>query len=361
MISSISTLDLLDQQLYHGIHGDFEKGKQIGLQLQKERPRCPRCKFNWGWYLLREGNLYEGSKNINFGREIGVFGSPKLKCPQKIYEGQKLNGEIVLLRLEGGFGDEIIGIRWAEEISKRGGRVIVSGHPGLAQLFSRIKNIGTIIVNENILPGVYFDYWIPAMSAEFYLNLQNFNEIPNEKYLTENKKLSEYYKTIIKSDKIKIGIRFKGNPEFEHEQHRTFPEELLFNAVNRTDVQLYSLQKDQKVKLPQEIFDLEPFLQTWEDTAAIISNLDLVITSCTSIAHLSAALGKPTWVVVPVLPYYIWSYQNDNFKNIFGDKSYYYESVTLFRQKEYGEWKEPFEKIKQSLDLFIKMWGENGR
>ena len=72
-----------------------------------------------------------------------------------------------------------------------------------------------------------------------------------------------------------------------------------------------------------------------------IASCDLVITSCTSIAHLSGAMGIPTWIIPPVLPYYLWAYPIN--------KTVWYNSVKLFRQKMYGSWNEPFNEIKLAL------------
>ena len=85
----------------------------------------------------------------------------------------------------------------------------------------------------------------------------------------------------------------------------------------------------------------ETTLDTWEDTKYEISRCDLVISSCTSVAHLSAAMGIETWIVVPILPYYLWALP--------GDTTQHYDSVKLFRQTEYGCWKKPFQDIKQEL------------
>ncbi len=82
-------------------------------------------------------------------------------------------------------------------------------------------------------------------------------------------------------------------------------------------------------------------LVSWEDTLAAIEQLDLVITSCTSVAHASAALGKETWVIVPILPYYLWALP--------GKRSPWYKSVRLFRQKKFGDWSEVMLEISQAL------------
>ena len=83
-------------------------------------------------------------------------------------------------------------------------------------------------------------------------------------------------------------------------------------------------------------------MKTWDDTANIIADLDLVITSCTSTAHLSAAMGKPTWIITPILPYYTWA--------IPGEKTVWYDSVRLFKQDKYDDWDSVFQKVEKELN-----------
>ena len=134
----------------------------------------------------------------------------------------------------------------------------------------------------------------------FYIGIGNDNSYKR----AYNKYDRNYiWKNIINSEKPKVGIRWSGSPLFEHQQFRIFPPEPLIDLYKYSDVQLYSLQRDTDTReLPEEIIDLQHIIISWEDTTAAIENMDLVITSCTSIAHLSAAMGKPTWVIVPLLP-----------------------------------------------------------
>ena len=153
----------------------------------------------------------------------------------------------------------------------------------------------------------------------------------------------------------KVGIKWSGNPMFEHQQHRSFPSELMWNVVR--DENCISLQKDSVGNLgetdnitPTPEWMGTPSLEEWKDTQMAISQCELVITSCTSVAHLAGAMGIETWVVVPILPYYLWALP--------GDKTPYYDSVTLFRQEKYGNWEAPFKKIKQALIARrVKSWG----
>jgi ADP-heptose:LPS heptosyltransferase len=107
------------------------------------------------------------------------------------------------------------------------------------------------------------------------------------------------------------------------------------------------LQRDENLIEGLPFADLRDQMKTWEDTASILAGLDLVITSCTSVAHCSAALGVETWIVVPTLPYYLWAVPTKT--------SVWYESVQLFRQKEYGKWDEPLNQIRSELEEKVKV------
>ena len=184
-----------------------------------------------------------------------------------------------------------------------------------------------IVVESKAACSVYHDYWIPSMSAT----------VPF-KYEYKDLKGTPYIKRTADPIPGRIGVRWSGNPQFEHEQHRFFPPDLMFDAVKGHNC--ISLQRDKDADLRPTWMKQAP-LQNWEMTRTAISECELVISSCTSIAHLSAAMGIETWIVVPVLSYYLWALP--------GNKSPYYDSVTLFRQKEYGSWEHPFSEIKEKL------------
>ena len=140
-------------------------------------------------------------------------------------------------------------------------------------------------------------------------------------------------------------MRWAGNPKFEHEQHRRFPIELMFNLTDIDGYKFYSLQRDNDlVEKNNPLIDLKYEMKSWADTAEIIQGMDLIITSCTSIAHLSGAMGKPTWVIVPALPYYVWSLP--------GNTSPWYNSVKLYRQEKYGTWDSIFDKLYKDLSNY---------
>jgi len=194
-------------------------------------------------------------------------------------------------------------------------------------LFVNLEGVSAVVTHEACL-GVYHDYWVPSMSIAVVLGLE-YKNLKGKSYIPIS---------FLGNEEGKIGLRWSGNPTFEHEQHRIFPSELMFDAVKGLDC--ISLQRDEGKELRPDWVAEVP-LDTWEDTVNAISSCRLVITSCTSIAHLSGAMGIPTWIVVPILSYYLWALP--------GEKTPYYDSVTLFRQTVYGDWRAPFEGIATRL------------
>ena len=117
----------------------------------------------------------------------------------------------------------------------------------------------------------------------------------------------------------------------------------MFDAVRGYDC--VSLQRDKDAEL-RPMWMPQANVDDWQATRKSISQCELVITSCTSVAHLASAMGINTWVVIPVLPYYVWALP--------GNKSPYYDSVTLYRQEKYGDWSHPFINIKEELSKSYK-------
>jgi hypothetical protein len=326
-------IDPLDIALNYAINGFPEKSEDI---LRNQPQDDLRVLFNLGWHEMRHGNLKKGFEHFNYGRYINVFGLPAV--PGKIWKDEPLENKTLLFRSEGGYGDQILNFRFAKKFQEMDARVIVSCASELKTLFSRH---GFVCIDNEIVTGVYYDYWIPAMSAPFILNME-YDELDESPFLfPENKK-----KLFSKNKSLKVGIRWSGNPQFEDEQHRRFPPELMINLSETPNTTFYSLQRDENCIDGLPFADMREQMKTWDDTANIISGLDLVITSCTSIAHLAGAIGIPTWIVTPIMPYYTWA--------VPGEKTAWYDSVRLFRQTKYGEWDDVFDNIQIELNKLSK-------
>jgi hypothetical protein len=333
---------MIDQQLNLMIRGRFEEAWKLAEELEALDPTDPKAKFNRGWFLINQGNLQEGFKCLENGRALKVYGSGKINTTKPIWDQSDLKGKTVILNMECGFGDQMIYARFATEIWKRGGKCVMCCEKLLHPLFLRIPGVKECITLDEV-SRTYHDFWIPGFSASWLFG-HEFDNLPNDPYIFAKNESVDLWKTMLNTEKIKIGIRWSGSPLFEHQQFRIFPAEKLINLhKDFPHIQFYSLQRDTDIKeLPEKISDLQHLIISWEDTAACIANLDLVITSCTSIAHLASAMGKPTWVIVPLLPYHVWAYG--------GDHSPWYQKTTkVFRQTKFGDWTETFQKVSDEL------------
>lgn len=335
-------MHLIDQELNLMIRGRFDEGWKISEKLKKNDPNNPRSNFNHGWFLINQGKFQEGFKHLEYGRLVNVYGDGLISTKKPIWDQSDLTGKVVIINLEGGYGDIIIYARFATEVWRRGGKCILCCDKSLHSLFLRIPGVKECIT-FNELPSTYHDFWIPSFSCSWLFGHES-DTIPNRPYIFAKPESVDLWKNILNTEKIKVGIRWSGNPKFEHQQFRIFPPKNLINLYKDNEhIQFYSLQRDNDlIELPEKIIDLQHLLTSWEDTTACIENLNLVITSCTSVAHIASAMGKPTWVIVPILPYHIWAYG--------GDHSPWYQTTTkVFRQTEFADWTEPFEKIQLEL------------
>jgi hypothetical protein len=318
-------IDLLDLQLTASTMGDFAEGQRIADKLKAERPNDHRAAYNRGWYELRDGNIEEGYKLLHRGRKVGVFGNSQPNSPQPEWNGS--SGHTILLQLEGGLGDQLHQLRYTRNLRLNGYSPIVSCSGELVPFIASTE-LADAVVQHGAEYGVFHDYWMSGMSSPMYLGL-NRRSIRGDAYINTDFN--------VPGKKLRVGLRWSGNKQFEAQHHKLFPAQLFFDAVKRDDVEFISLQRDADLEFkPSWVQDVP--LETWNDTHKAVSSCDLVISSCTSVSHLSAAMGIPTWVVIPIMGYYLYAEP--------GNKTPYYNSMRLFRQQKYGDWTHPFEEIK---------------
>jgi hypothetical protein len=214
-------------------------------------------------------------------------------------------------------------VRYARDLKARGCKVIISCSGQLAKLLQHADGVDMVAQHEAAV-GVFHDYHLPAMSAPIQLGYKTNDNIDGTAYI--NIPLTPV--------KDRTGLCWQGNPAYEHSTKRLFPADLLFDAVD--DGEYISLQRDEGSELrPRWVGSVK--LYTWTDTAKAVASCDKVITSCTAIAHLAGAMGMPTKIIVPMVPYYLWTYP--------GSKTPYYDSMTLYRQTKPDSWEAPFEEL----------------
>ena len=318
----------LDLQLAASQMGNFTEGWELAKKIEKDEPNNHRAAFNRGWYLLRQGEIQEGYQLMDRGRIAGVFGNSPPNSPTSPWDGKSKG--VVLLNLEGGLGDQIHQVRYAKHIAARGCKVIVACTGPLVTLFTDVEGVSAV-VQHDCCQGVYHDFYVQGMSAIVPLGFE-LEDLTGEAYITKPKTIKGFRK--------RIGLRWQGQMAFEAEHQKKFPYQLMFDALKDVDAEFISLQRDEGAEACPNWVKQVP-LDSWEDTRQATASCDLVISSCTSVSHLAAAMGVETWTVIPAMPYFLYAQE--------GDTCPYYDTMKLLRQESFGDWEAPFAKIKERL------------
>ena len=202
-------------------------------------------------------------------------------------------------------------------------------------------------------------HWIPLLSLPKHLEISPQNPIITSPYIKTSEELINKWKGILRKEQRPIiGINWQGNPSHERleTRGRSLPLETFMPITHKTNSSLLALQKgfgseqleicsfnDRFVSCQNQINETWDFLET----AAIIANCDLVITSDTSVAHLAGGMGKTTWLLLHKVPNWRWGLE--------GEMTFWYHSMRLFRQRERGNWDEVMERVAVALEEhFVK-------
>ena len=345
IMRSLPTFDdghKIDLSLYLNAQGKFDKSREILAPIADTNARAS---FNYGWYLLAEDKLQEGYKYIRAGAsdELRVCGHEWiLRKDYNIGEQYRWNGETVdtiAFYLEGGMGDGMIFVRYVENFKKYCKTVKIFAPKSLIPLLEECgyENVYT----PEYITKTGWDKYVPAMSAPYFLGLNHPREGVTFPYLKRKANPVDEMNRIANGKK-KICIRWRGNPQFEHEQFRSVPVEGLLGLEKYG--QLFSLQiEDSNLPKNANVWDLSHLIHDWCDTYDVIAESDLVVTSCTAVAHLAGAMGAKVVVLPPLVPYITWNVK---------ENTWYPDNVVVIQQMEYNGWDKTIEKLHDFMKDF---------
>ena len=345
IMRSLPTFDdghKIDLSLYLNAQGKFDKSREILAPIADTNARAS---FNYGWYLLAEDKLQEGYKYIRAGAsdELRVWGHEWiLRKDYNIGEQYRWNGETVdtiAFYLEGGMGDGMIFVRYVENFKKYCKTVKIFAPKSLIPLLEECgyENVYT----PEYITKTGWDKYVPAMSAPYFLGLNHPREGVTFPYLKRKANPVDEMNRIANGKK-KICIRWRGNPQFEHEQFRSVPVEGLLGLEKYG--QLFSLQiEDSNLPKNANVWDLSHLIHDWCDTYDVIAESDLVVTSCTAVAHLAGAMGAKVVVLPPLVPYITWNVK---------ENTWYPDNVVVIQQMEYNGWDKTIEKLHDFMKDF---------
>lgn len=282
--------------------------------------------------LLREGKLAQGVIAFTSAdKPINHLFENCLKL--KFWDGIVQPGKTIVINSEGGIGDELINIRFLDNLKKLGMYPILysswhSHRPDIVKLFKRHGY--TVVTNTLFFKPDYL--WTHMMSLPGYLGLSE-SQVWRGAYLHPLKQR----KNKLIDTNFKIGIKCNGNPHFEQDIYRTIPiAEMVGIMPENASIYHFGIETEYP-----GIISLKDRINSWDDTLDFIDQMDIIVSSCTSVVHAAGAIGKRTIVIVPIAKYYVWTSSNiDNTSPWYGD------NFTVLSQTVVRSWQEPLAQAK---------------
>lgn len=274
------------------------------------------------------------------------IGGPRFVEPQ--WDGSPLQGKTILLHTEQGLGDAIQFVRFAPKVASAGGRVLLGCPSSLFRLMQGVTGVEQVVRTQ---PLPHFDVQCPLMTLPLVFGTR-VDSIPAQvPYLQVNPELARKWgdKLGPPNNRLRVGLTWAGGPGYKNDRKRSIALSALAPLIQVAGIAWFSLQKGPTAAEAQQIppgttwIDFTADLDDFADTAALMSQLDLIISVDTAVAHLAGALGKPVWVLIPSKPDWRWLLDRED--------SPWYPTMRLFRQKNPGDWTQVIERVALALTI----------
>jgi len=296
--------------------------------------------------LLMQGKYQEGLAEYEWRSHMPDFPSPRRDFTSPVWDGSDLKGGTLLVHDEQGVGDALQFVRYVPVLRDRGLDVVLECNSQLVRLLSSMPGVGKVVGRFQPLPP--HDAHVSLLSLPLLLGAR-IDNVPAAPYLAAEPDFQALWADKLSRYKgLKVGLVWAGNPEFKADRLRSPGLVAVRPLLDTAGMSFFGLQKGPGRKdlesagpLPDSFVDLGPEIGDFADTAAIMANLDLIITSCTGPAHLAGGLGRPTWTMLPFSPDWRWLAT--------GEDTFWYPSMRLFRQERRGEWAPVVRRVADAL------------
>ncbi|MBF0159896.1 MAG: glycosyltransferase family protein [Magnetococcales bacterium] len=341
--------------------GRFDEAIVCFRQACMLQPDSVEAHINHAMVLLLVGRYQEGWREYawRFRLESIQSAQPQLPPSLQPWNGESLVGKTLLVLAEQGYGDNIQFVRYLPLLQQRGARVMLQCHAPLLPLFESITGI------DRLIPyGDSDALGRAAMESDGYCHLLSIPslvgttvttvpDVPRQ-LLSLPQSVISHWQRYVCGDGIKVGLVWHGKPLHRNDpaRYRSCSLSQLMPLAEISSATFYSLQARQdsgaRAEIPAAAFviDLGDDLVDFQQTAAAMMQLDLIITVDSAAAHLAATLGKPTWLLLPCAPDWRWG-AHDN-------ETPWYPTMHLFRQRVPGDWGHPVQAIKNRLAMLIQ-------
>jgi len=329
--------------------GRFDQAIAAYRQAIAEDPDDASAEWNLALLQLLTGDFeagWAGREAARWKIPVLVEGYPRLSRP--IWQGaEPIDGKTILVCPDEGLGDVIQFVRYVPMLAARGARVILIVQDELFPLLSRLPGITRCLPRSATTVPPY-DLHCPLTSLPLAFGTR-LDTIPTEaSYLPAPApdRVKAWEQRLGSHDRLRVGLVWSGNPRHPRDRSRSMPFRTMARILD-ADATFVSLQKDPRAEdrpallERTDVIDLTAHLTDFVETAALVSCLDLVISVDTSVTHLSAALGRPTWTLLPYAPDYRWLLGRED--------SPWYPSMRLFRQDERRDYAHVIEHVSAEL------------
>jgi cytochrome c-type biogenesis protein CcmH/NrfG len=308
-------------------------------------PAHPLAHWELGTTQLALGQFAPGWKEFEWRWKLADFTTPAPRFEQPLWDGRDLGGQRILLQCEQGYGDLIQFSRYATLVANRHGTVILACPDALRSLMETVPGVTATVTTRRDLPP--FDTHAPVMSLPSIFGT-TLETIPaTVPYLYPASRSPQESQWVADRPGMKVGVAWAGASTHRNDAHRSLPWECLKPLLTLPNLHWHSLQVGQAAEplahseFAGKIVDLGKRFHNFEDTAAAIAELDLVLAVDTAAAHLAGAMGKTVWLLLPFEAEWRWMVARDD--------SPWYPTMRLFRQSSPGNWKELLERVAREL------------
>lgn len=336
-------------------HCDYDEGnldeayQWFGRALEVE-PNDTNAHWNRALIRLHQGDLKTGLADYDWRKRLASFGKDRRDVTTPHWDGsaETIRGRRIVIYSEQGLGDSLQFIRYARNLKAAGaGEVIFECQKPLLQLLSTVEGVDRTYLRGEPVPD--HDLHVYLMSLPALVGVQCDEDCGKEAYIVAPER--EITERVRARDGLRVGLVWAGNPGFLRDARRSLHLSMIEQIAEISGVQLFSLQ----VGAPSEELARSPYADRiidlggeiaargagMDETAAAMAGMDVVITTCTSVAHLGGALGVPTWVMIQNVPDWRWFLDRTD--------SPWYGSVRLFRQRAREHWSSVIDEIDSAL------------
>lgn len=335
----------------YSMKGEMDDAIRSYREALAKRPDLAMAHKNLGLCLLYVNQYPEGWKEYEW-RWIADQRTPR-SSPKPAWTGAPLEGKTLLLFAEQGLGDALQFARFAPILAAQGARIVLEIHPHLMHFARRIPGVAEVTpIFEQPPP---FDTYQALMAVPAILGIGPHNIPGNVPYLSADPERVTFWRGRLGTHGFKIGIIWQGKGDTVIQKSRSAPLAALTPLTKIDGVRLISLQKNvytdpgdvELSALPIEQLppDFDSGPDAFRDTAAIMENLDLVITIDSAAAHLAGGMGLPVWVALKKTPDWRWQVADTT--------SPWYPTAKLYRQPTEGDWNAIFARMAEDLKTYM--------